>query len=273
MDADLHFHPSFSSSPTWLERKIPRIEDIAEAAMDNNIGLLTVTSCSNAVHRDKRWEDLMIQIWDLKNQDMVILSSKAIKVSKKVKHPYERDVVIIHGQEFKTDRGDVNVLFAERDIPLRESLSQFPKADFRYLLDAARNYGEHVVIGLNEVMRSSLSDKEIRDLYERGKIDFIESFNSMETWKNNFDSDMLAARLNIPGIAVSDGHRLEDMGASYTIFKSNDLREDPAAMAEAIRNNNFYPVERSCSLQSMALYAARLGNAIAGGQIKKILKR
>lgn len=273
MDADLHFHPSFSSTPTWLERKIPRIEDIAEAAIQKNIGLLAVTSCSNAVHRDKRWEDFMTQVYDVKNHDMVILSQKAIKVSRRIKNSIERDVVIIHGQEFKTDRGDVNVLFAERDVPLRESLSQFPNADFNYLLDAARDCGDYVLIGLNEVARSSLTEREIINLYNERRIDFIESFNSMESRKNNFYSQRLAKRENIPGIAVSDGHRLEDIGTSYTVFHSHNLRENPAVMAEVIKSGSFYPVEASCSKTGKALYAARLANAIAGGQIKKILRR
>ena len=279
MKADLHFHPSHFDEPHITEWKIPTIKDIFKKAFKKNINLLTITSCSDYVTRDKRWKKLekeydhtfslgifcdgMLQSLEI-NPNMYMLNFSQDM------HPTPEDIlyyklIITHGQEIVTDKGDINVLFAEKYIDLKPSEREFPKADFKYALNSAKDSGENVVITIpHPTWRNSLSEKELKELFEEGKIDALETFDSLLPQKYNTSAKNLAKKINIPGIAVSDGHRISDLGKSYIHFRHigyNGLKDYYDNLAkgikEAMRKEEFVTYEQSCPNISRGLYVLR----------------
>lgn len=111
-----------------------------------DLDLITVTSCSNAEYRDMRWERYAGDY----NTNML----------------REGEKYIIHGQEIQTDKGDVNVLFAEREIPFKPSEKNPVVNDFYWITKAARDSGENVLIGLNEVSKFDGFEIDIWSKYQ-----------------------------------------------------------------------------------------------------------
>lgn len=260
MKADLHFHPSFFSrgdKPHFTERKTPSLDEIIATMYQRELELITITSCSTSGHIDKRW-DAYLNNLDKKNLNVTQLSNQGLFLKNN-----SNQIYLIHGQELQTNKGDINVLFAEKRVPIEKS-----KGDIFYILDAAKDQGENVLIGINQVSKCSLTPNEIRELYEKGKIDFLESYNSFDFPKNNKHAENLSQNLGIPGIAVSDGHRLKDLGEAYIKFNSdkltsqdnyNDLGKE---IKELIKTNNFTKHIGSCSNFSRFLYLAKMSEHI-----------
>lgn len=262
MKADLHFHPSFFSrgdKPHITEKTTPSLVDIRVKALYTGMDLIAITSCSNSEHIDKRWEAYMqeaekcIMYFGGKKLDSQVLILGNIPSSM---------TYLIHGQEFKTNKGDINVLFAEQRIPIENS-----NGGFYWLLDSARNCGENTLIGINQLSKCKLTPKELRELYEKGKIDFLESYNSMDFEKNNQYAKKVSDEKQIPGIAVSDGHRLEDMARAYIRAGEGYLPDATYAelakyVKNAIKSRSFENIQEKTPLKGKALYLARLANAM-----------
>ncbi len=256
MKADLHFHPSFFSygdKPHITEWNYPTLNKIILNAYEKEIDVLTITSCSSKNSIDKRWDNYMKDLMGYDN----------IKNYARFDCYFDnkpRFIYFFHGQEFKTDKGDLNILFAEQRVPIEKS-----NGKFEYVVDSARDSGENVLIGINQVGKSKLRKEEIKGLYDTGKIDFIESYNSMDLKKNNDCAGLIAKETGIPGIVVSDGHRLEDLGKSYIKFSSESNIKSPKNLGklvkEKIRKNDFFNVENPLPLSSKILYMSRLINA------------
>ena len=254
MKADLHFHPGFfgrGEKSHVTERTTPSLEDIEKKAFDLGLSLLTITSCSSKNWIDRRWEAYMNEIEE--SAESRILSPQAVRFSPLL--------YIIHGQELKTDRGDVNVLFAEKKVPIESD------GNFYRVIDAAKDCGENVLIGLNQLSNCTIFPSELIKLYEKRKIDFIESWNSMDSKKNNLEAQAIENLSRIPGIAVSDGHRLRDMGKAYTsingeVHPGMNYSDLAKFVNEKIITKDYQSVKGKTSLIGKGLYLARLGNAI-----------
>ncbi len=219
MKADLHFHPSFFSrgiKPPITERKIPSLAEIERKALNSKLDLLTITSYSRVEHIDKRWDAYMQELKTASEQfPNEFVSPQTNKLPQAIRFTAKTlqgdyPIYIIHGQEIQTNKGDVNVLFAEKRVPVENS-----KGDFYWIVDVAKDSGENVLIGLNQLSNFHLPLMKIKELYEHGKIDFVESWNSMDFKKNNQYAQRAEKETQIPGIAVSDGHRLEDMARAF----------------------------------------------------------
>ena len=201
---------------------------------------------------DKRWEKYM-EDGELISENK-ILSSQAIR--------FDPSLYIIHGQELKTNRGDVNVLFAEKRIPIEKS-----GGDFYRIIDAAKDCGENVLVGLNELKKCTIFPSELIELYVHGRIHFLESWNSMDSRKNNLESQAIAEVTGIPGIAVSDGHRLKDMGKACISINGGlhpgmDYSDLAKFVKEKITTRDYQSVKGKTSLIGKGLYASRLANAV-----------
>lgn len=254
MNADLHFHPSFfgyGDKPHITEREYPTIEQIVKTAFKKGIDVLAITSCSTYEHIDRRWENYMQSFGKDKNV-------QNIKVDN-LSNSDKSFLYIFHGQEFKTEKADLNVLFAEKRIPVEKS-----NGNFCYLLDAARDSGDNVVITLPHPARENkLTPEEIRFIYDKNMIHALESYDALNTKKNNEEARVLSINLKIPGIAVSDGHRLEDLGNAYTNFfiKPENELDIPFEIKKIIEHKNFERIEHPSPLSSKILYLSKLINA------------
>ncbi len=288
MKADLHFHPSFFSPKTaysWLknlpgrfehvtERRTPSLYEVAAKAVEN-LDLLAVTSCSSKDHQDLRWQEYQRQAqqsertFELRHPQMIVFHTGNTPVS-----GYEPGVIyLIHGQELKTDVGGLNVLFAEQNVPIQKT-----DGTLEEVLRAARDSGDNVLIGINELSRFQRRPAEIELMYEDGKIDFLEMWNALAILKWNLESYEIAEKTHLPRIAVSDAHRIHDVGSAH-IYNSatlpNDLTYEKLAkkISQDIRTQNFGLHEGEIPFSGKALYSIRLGEAILGNQVKKLLPK
>lgn len=262
MNADLHFHPSFFSygdKNHLTERNYPNLEQICKTAFKKGIDVLTITSCSSRDHIDRRWYNYMN---DLKDYNRI----KSTRISENCAR-FECDfdvephtIYIYHGQEFKTYQGDLNVIFAEKRISIEKC-----GGNFYELINMAKDSGENVLVTIPNPSRLDQSTIiNSKFWYNFQKIDAFESYDSLDFSSNNNKSSYLSDNLKIPGIAVSDGHRLKDLGKSYISFecKEQDGLELPRIIKERIKNNQFTKIEKSSSNISRLLYGLRLTEAI-----------
>lgn len=273
--ADLHFHPGFWSrdlSNTATRIKTPCMEEVVHKAVAEGIGVLSITSCSNAVERDRRWEAYFTERTPVRGFTLVkeIPNGKGLlyTANQPTRDRREYSVYIFHGQEFKTDGPDVNILFAEKDVETRPSRRQPQKVDFNYLLDAARDSGQNVIVAV----RPNVDLGTLSQLYSQGKINLFETYDAMDTKRKNRQCKEFVSVLGLLGFeaSVSDGHRIQDLGVSYIILKNLNkpkfLRADQfdvATMAREIKAGNFWNFENPISLAGKATYLANLVDSIA----------
>lgn len=263
MIADLHFHPSYFNARVGFQLTqwtVPTLKEIVDKAREKNVSILTITSGSNYKRTDARWEDYRYELQlhsGLKGYDHYAFGD-ALEVCYKTTGT---KIYIFHGQELETDRGDINVLFAEKRIGIKGS-----RGKFNYIIDAAKDSGDDVLIGINCPTRFK-SKEDILQLYIEGKIHFLETHNAMETKKNNRRAKKMIEGTEysvIPRIAVSDGHRLEDMAIAYTKFNfsfNGSSEELKKIISYAIKNKEFSTHEGECGYLSKFLCFARMAEA------------
>lgn len=286
LNADLHFHPSFGnlrSGFLFSERSIPCLERVIDVAKKRNINFLAITSCSNAQVRDERWYDYLAEASSSTRYNICFNDETMAVVN-----PDSSMDFIFHGQEFKTDALDVNVLFANKQIPIRASKINPIKVDFNYLLDSARNCGENTIICLRPISSgvsaedrgTRVSEEVLRKLYEQGKIDCFEVYDAMDSSLKNQQCKMLSEKLEIPGISVSDGHDLASLGRTYMSFDLGSgvyNRTCPNeryintrnAIKYCIKHKQGLACENPVSFFGKGVYAARLIETIARNHLKK----
>ena len=279
MKADLHFHPSVfakGDKPHLSERKIPTLFNIEDMMVEKDIDILTITSCSSKDNIDPRWENHrydkeihpIYQPKDL-SEFYVIRFSQNHRDKKSGK--MESLKLILHGQEFKTSRGDINVIGALERIPVEKS-----EGNLFWLLDAARDRGNEVIVTIPHPGRGlQLTSNELVELYEQGKIDALESYDSLDTIRGNKRSLQISLSTQLPGISVSDGHRLTDLGRSYIdVDLSFDYHfSNPnesfiqqyisfiKGFKEKIRSGNFESIRNPSPFSSRVLYMTKMVNA------------
>lgn len=118
----------------------------------------------------------------------------------------------------------------------------------------------------------------------------------MDVSWNNKKAKRISMEEKIPGIVVSDGHRLADMGKAHTEFLEMGSDYDFQGLGKNIKKRfeeqrisgkylyerfpcdrkiidvpkRFENHEESCSNFSRGLYVLRLGTAIAKGKLSKL---
>ena len=113
------------------------------------------------------------------------------------------ELTVIIGAELKTEVGEIIGIFLKNGI--------FSKK-IREVIDEIHSQGGLVILPHPyKYKRTIFSDKSILE-----KIDFIESFNSRCTPKQNRKAQLLAESLNKPGVGGSDAHFLPEIGNAKT---------------------------------------------------------
>ena len=265
MKADLHFHPSFFSrgdKPHFTEFKTPSLEEILNAMGQKGMEILTITSCSTVSHIDTRWNKYAKEA---DNLGVEFSENSSENENGLFFEDYDRhSLYLLHGQEFKTDKGDINVIGAESRVPIENS-----NGNFYWMLSAAKDSGHNVIITIPHPSRGlKIDPTELEKLYREGKIDALESYDSLDTSYGNKVSSQINQTTGIPGIAVSDGHRIKDMGKSRIFIRDIRSKEQltyenlTKQLKDKIRTRDFITTRDPSPLTSRILYLARLGNAI-----------
>lgn len=138
-------------------------------------------------------------------------------------------LIIIHGVEITTLIGDILTLGIDK-MPksAKKDLNSLPNIfdvfeeihEMDGIAAAAHPYGGQWPISFVELM------EKLKD-----KFDAIEIYNGFTNMKANMKAMTLAKKFNLPGIAGSDAHFLEQLGNAYTISRDEDI-------IEAIKSGN-----------------------------------
>ncbi len=276
MKAQLHYHPSFFS-----KRDRPSLLQVLRQADKKDIDLLTITSFSKKTekeeHIDLRWnyflsdmeaqkgnvEEFDVKYWHtpLKGTSQGIIATKKDNSS---------SIYLIHGQGIWTNLGDIMILFAEQRVPVEEIEDKF----YNFLTEAKheKRFGkrENMVMGIPHPNRSThLSSRDLKKLYEDGYIDYIERFNALNTFKGNLDSEKISRETDIPGIAVTDGHKLKDIANAITVLYINPQDNNRMTYEQmgnitrqCIRNKDFDTNENYLPITSKLHYVFNLAMAM-----------
>jgi len=113
------------------------------------------------------------------------------------------ELKVIIGAELKTEVGEIIGIFLKDKISSKK---------IREVIDEIHSQDGLVILPHPYKYKSAISlDKSILE-----KIDFLESFNSRCTGKQNRKAQQLATSLNKPGVAGSDAHFLQEIGNAKT---------------------------------------------------------
>ncbi len=163
------------------------------------------------------------------------------------------ELVVIIGIELRTDKGDV-LVYCDHPIDTPRNLE--------LLLDKARSENCIVVPAHPyDLRRYGIGD----DIYNY-KWDAIEVFNASSTTGANKKALRAAKILGVPGLANSDAHILEFIGAAYNVIEASSNTIDD--VLEAIRKGKVKPIPGRPSIPS---YAKNLYWTIAR-KIREILE-
>lgn len=131
-----------------------------------------------------------------------------------------QDLVIIPGVEVTTTAGHFILLGIEEKPPYMTTLES--------IVDFAKERATLIVIP-----HPYRADRGIGDAAERIQADAIEVINPSATLKENKLAEKLAKARNLPGVAGSDAHKLEEICTAYTEIDA-ELKVD--SVLNAIKN-------------------------------------
>ncbi len=152
------------------------------------------------------------------------------------------EVAVIVGAEVRSDRGDILVLCGDR------SLQRIPRR-LDELVDYARGEGCLVIPAHPFDRRRHGISNAVYDY----RWDAIEVFNAMSDPFANKRAEQVAKELGLPGVASSDAHVVEALGAAYTLI---DAEPDTDDIMEAIRRGRVKPVPGRPSVNALLRTAA-----------------
>ncbi|MBI5061428.1 MAG: CehA/McbA family metallohydrolase [Candidatus Aenigmarchaeota archaeon] len=122
-------------------------------------------------------------------------------------------IIFIQGLEITTASGDILALGVEK-IPKTKDILE--------ILDNIRQQGGVSIIAHPYAGYFPVSLADMAHLL-KGKIDAIEVYNASTSMPANLEASRLAKKLGILGVAGSDAHFLEMIGAAYTISDDSDI--------------------------------------------------
>ncbi|MEK6910646.1 MAG: hypothetical protein AABW82_02630 [Nanoarchaeota archaeon] len=221
-----------NQKPLWLAdgRGLfrPSLQAITEKAISRGLDAVVLRSYSHPNGTDNRWQHYLEEARE--KEDFSLLggaSPEATIVYRPRTNSTQKPLILVHGQGLQTDKGDIQVLFAERQVGLRKPNYV---SNFDYLIDEARDAGEGVIVTASKPY--NWIEKDLR------KVDAIEIHNGVDSADNNLKAFGLSRRLRIPGIVVSDSKCLADLGTSYTRFRGdldNQMRYNQQAVSEMLK--------------------------------------
>jgi len=136
-------------------------------------------------------------------------------------------LVVIVGEEIRTQEGDLICVFLERPIPSGSPV--------REAIAAARDQGALVGIPhpFDQYRASLLMNPDMEDLAER--VDWLESWNARLVGRGGNERAASFARMyGLPGIAVSDAHAILEVGVAHSVLHGDP--STPAGLREALRS-------------------------------------
>ena len=141
------------------------------------------------------------------------------------------NLIIIPGEEIKTDKGDILAFGIERTIPANLPLEE---AIRRVHLQNGLVFIPHPTVPFF----GKLKEEEIRHL----PIDGIEVFSAITPFAFNYASKniAMAKRLRLTMIAGSDSHFPETVGDAYTVIEAADPSLSSILRALKLRRTKLY---------------------------------
>ncbi|MET1129211.1 MAG: PHP domain-containing protein [Thermoproteota archaeon] len=139
------------------------------------------------------------------------------------------DLVVIVGNEVRTDRGDVLVLCPDK-VPKRVPAS-LPE-----LIEVAHGHGCLAI----PAHPFDLVRKGVGEGVYRHPWDAVEVYNARSPQSANKKAQYAAKLLGLPGVAGSDAHLLEELGVASNIVEADS--PNAHAILEAIRRGRVTPV-------------------------------
>ncbi len=140
-----------------------------------------------------------------------------------------KDILVLVGQEVRTEKGELIVFGTEEDLAgtLEEILEIAKERDLFVLLPHPFDKLRGGAVG------NHLSEQELLNL--ENKIDAIEVFNSRCVWgKFNKKAQKFSEDNQIPGVAGSDSHNLEEIGNAVNFLNCDKTEEE---ILRAIKQN------------------------------------
>ncbi len=163
----------------------------------------------------------------------------SIEALKFLKRKNINDVVVIKGCEVRTEYGDVLILC------LAEVNDNFPKR-LNELIDWAKST-DCLLIPAHPFDKFR---KGIGKALFRYRWDLIEVFNAGTLNPiANYKAYLVAKKLNIPGIAVSDAHVVVDIGKAYTLINVEDLNDE--CVFRALKKGYTVPIYKIVNFPSI----------------------
>jgi len=176
-----------------------------------------------------------LDVISITDHDTFSGSIRALKAVKSM----QLDIVIIIGAEIRTTAGDILVYCS--DAPL-EIIPRDPLE----LADMAHEHGCIVAPAHPfDTRRKGIG----RLAYDR-KWDAIEVYNAYSDPLSNRRAEQVARELGVPGLANSDAHVVDAIGAAYNIIEVSS--RDGEAVLKAIKDGRVTPIHGRPSLSAVA---------------------
>ena len=160
-------------------------------------------------------------------------------------------VTVIVGQEIRTPDGDMIGVFLSE--PIRPAMTA---ADV-----IAAVHGQGGLVGIPhpfDRFRGSLGKTDV-EMFEAlaGQVDWIEAWNArLRFGDGNARAAALAARLGVPGVAVSDSHTTMEVGISSTLVRGDP--STPDGLRAALAGERELVMGRSSTYLRLLAPAAKL---------------
>lgn len=197
-----------------IGRSRPSITAIAQTAISRDLDAVVLRSFSHPQGTDNRWDAYKKQMGE--RSDFKYLGQGIALYTSG--NEDEDQVVLIHGQGLMTDKGNIQVHFAEKQVGGRGD--QF-NTDFTYLIDQARDSGNRVLITASRPYKWD-------DAKALQKVDALETWNGQDSYIKNMDAQEVAENMRRPGVFISGSKCLFDLGRSYVTLQS-EIDYNPAA--------------------------------------------
>lgn len=175
------------------------------------------------------------------------------------------DLTVLVGEEIRTSGGDLIAVFLEEAVP--------PGMSALDTIDAVREQGG--LVGLPhpyDRLRGSLSKAAEVEAFESmaGTVDWIESWNPRVLFgPGNELAAALAARLGVPGVAVSDSHTSLEVGLATTAMAGDP--STPAGLRAALAGELRLVTGRASRYVRLVTPVATLLNRLRGrGRVRPL---
>lgn len=202
-----------------LGRPRPSIKEIAETAIKRGLDGVVLRSFSHPQGTDNRWQTYKQQ---MEGSDGFSYLGRGMALYESPNSG--KKLLLIHGQGLASNEGSIQVLFAEGNVGERGDKFN---PNFYDLVRRARESGEGTIITAARPYNWNLEALK--------HVDAVETWNGMDSLKNNEIAVDTALIVGKPGVYVSNSKCLRDLGSSYTELDVFGSYQSPDGIVSAIR--------------------------------------